>query len=70
MSKTRTLEEIRNLASKLSHDWREIPGDERQWAQQFVRDLLQASGLIETRAAFYEIRKKRTSTGRQGASTR
>ncbi|MGP9586174.1 class I SAM-dependent DNA methyltransferase [Micrococcaceae sp. AOP34-BR2-30] len=66
MSKARSLEEIRNWASKFAHDWRDIPGDERQWAQQFVRDLLQVYGLTETRAAFYEMRAKRTSTGRQG----
>lgn len=66
MSKARSFEEIRNWASKFAHDWREIPGDERQWAQQFVRDLLQVYGLTETRAAFYEMRAKRTSTGRQG----
>ena len=66
MSKARSFEEIRNWASKFAHDWRHIPGDERQWAQQFVRDLLQVYGLTETRAAFYEMRAKRTSTGRQG----
>lgn len=66
MSKARSFEEIRNWASKFAHDWRDIPGDERQWAQQFVRDLLQVYGLTETRAAFYEMRAKRTSTGRQG----
>lgn len=66
MSKARSLEEIRNWAAKFTRDWRGIPGDERQWAQQFVRDLLQVYGLTETRAAFYEMRAKRASTGRQG----
>lgn len=66
MAKARSFEEIRNWATKFAHDWTGIPGDERQWAQQFVRDLLQVYGLTETRAAFYEMRAKRTSTGRQG----
>lgn len=66
MSKARSFEEIRNWSAKFAHDWRDIPGDERQWAQQFVRGLLQVYGLTETRAAFYEMRAKRTSTGRQG----
>ncbi|MBO0596605.1 class I SAM-dependent DNA methyltransferase [Nesterenkonia sp. E16_7] len=66
MSKARSFEEIRNWAAKFAHDWKDIPGDERQWGQQFVRGLLQIYGLTETRAAFYEMRAKRTSTGRQG----
>lgn len=66
MVKARSFEEIHNWAAKFAHDWRDIPGDERQWAQQFVRALLQIYGLTETRAAFYEMRAKRTSTGRQG----
>lgn len=66
MSKARSFEEIRKRAAKFVHDWNDIPGDERQWAQQFVRDLLQIYGLTGTRAALYEMRANRTSTGRQG----
>lgn len=66
MSKARSFEEIQNWAARFAHEWKDIPGDERQWAQQFVRGLLQVYGLTETRAAFYEQRVKRSSTGKQG----
>lgn len=66
MSKARSFEEVQNWAAKFAHEWKDIPGDERQWGQQFVRDLLRIYGLTETRAAFYEQRAKRSSTGKQG----
>ncbi|WP_314647620.1 DNA methyltransferase [uncultured Microbacterium sp.] len=57
---------IRNRAAKFALDWKDSPGDEKQDAQSFVRDLLGVYGITETRAAFYEKRVKRTSTGRRG----
>src|SRR5699024_5181643 len=47
-------------------EWREEPGEERQQAQGFVRDLLRAFGITKTKAGLYEKRAQRTSTGRQG----
>ena len=46
--------------------WENEPGEERQQAQTFVRDLLTAYGITDNKAAYYEKRAKRTSTGRQG----
>lgn len=66
MAKALSLNEIRNRAAKFSIDWADSPGDERQDAQSFVRDLLGVYGITETRAAFYEKRSKRSSTGGQG----
>lgn len=60
------MNEIRSRAARFSRDWADSPGDERQDAQSFVRDLLAVYGLTETRAAFYEKRAKRTSTGHRG----
>lgn len=47
-------------------DWANSPGDEKQDAQSFVRDLLAVYGITATKAAFYEKRATRTSTGTQG----
>ncbi|MDQ0615300.1 hypothetical protein QF046_002941 [Microbacterium sp. W4I4] len=66
MAKSLSLNEIRTRAAKLSRDWGDEPGDERQQAQSFVRDLLAVYGITETRAAFYERRVKRASTGSRG----
>lgn len=60
------MNEIRKRAAALTRNWAEEPGDERQQAQTFVRDLLHVYGVTETRAAFYERRVKRTSTGTRG----
>lgn len=57
---------IRTRAAKFALDWKHSAGDEKQDAQSFVRDLLSVYGVTETRAAFYEKRVKRTSTGRRG----
>ena len=57
---------IRSRAAKLSIDWKDVPATEKQHAQSFVRDLLGVYGITETRAAFYEKRVKRSSTGRDG----
>ncbi|MFP8883528.1 DNA methyltransferase [Streptomyces mangrovi] len=66
MVKPLSLNEIRRRAAKFSSEWKDSPGDERQDAQSFVRDLLKVYGVTETRAAFYEKRVKKASSGRQG----
>lgn len=66
MTKPLSLNEIRSRAAQFVIDWRDSPGDERQDAQTFVRDLLLVFGISESRAALYEKRAQRTSTGSQG----
>src|SRR5665647_2558031 len=66
MAKPLLMNEVRTRAARFSISWRDSAGDERQDAQSFVRDLLQIYGVTETRAAFYEKRVKRTSTGARG----
>lgn len=66
MSKPLSLNELRSRCSEFVIAWRDAAGDERQEAQSFVRDLLAAFGITETRAALYEKRAQRTSTGGQG----
>ena len=60
------MNEIRTRAARFARDWKNEPGEERQQAQSFVRDLLGVYGITETRAAFYEKRVKRSSTGSRG----
>ena len=59
------MNEIRARAGAFVRDWADSPGDERQDAQSFVRDLLAVYGVTATRAAFYEKRVKRAATGTQ-----
>lgn len=66
MAKAPSLNEIRRRASRFVVDWRDEPGDERQQAQTFVRDLMQVYGIIESKAALFEYRARRSSTGNQG----
>lgn len=66
VSKPLSLNEIRTRAAQFVIDWRDSPGDERQDAQSFVRDLLRVYGITDTRAALYEKRAQRTDTGRRG----
>lgn len=66
MAKPLSLNEIRKRGARFALDWKDCPGDERQDAQSFVRDLLRVYGVTETRAALYEKRAKRTSTAAQG----
>lgn len=61
-----SLNEIRSRCAEFVVEWRGAAGDERQEGQSFVRDLLRAFGITETRAALYERRANRSSTGRQG----
>lgn len=60
------MNEVRSRAARFIRDWDEEPGEERQQAQSFVRELLGVYGITETRAAFYEKRVKRSSTGGRG----
>uniref|UniRef100_A0A914CVS0 Glutaredoxin domain-containing protein n=1 Tax=Acrobeloides nanus TaxID=290746 RepID=A0A914CVS0_9BILA len=64
--KSLSMNEIRARAAQFTRDWQDEPGDERQQAQSFVRDLLGVYGITQTRAAFYEKRVKRSSTGSRG----
>ncbi|MDK6400183.1 class I SAM-dependent DNA methyltransferase [Pauljensenia sp. UMB1235] len=66
MATALSLDEIRRRCTKVVADWVEEPGDERQQAQSFIKDLLGAFGITQTKAALYEKRAKRTSTGRRG----
>lgn len=66
MAKPLSLNEIRIRAARFFGEWKDSPGDERQDAQSFVRDLLKVYGVTETRAAFYEKRVKKASSGGQG----
>lgn len=64
--KSLSMNEIRTRAAQFIRDWQDEPGDERQQAQSFVRDLLGVYGITQSRAAFYEKRVKRSSTGSRG----
>jgi hypothetical protein len=66
MSKTLSLNEIRSRAVTFHHEWKDELGEERQQAQSFVRDLLQVFGITGTKAALYEKRARRSSTGSGG----
>lgn len=66
MGKNLAFNEIRSRCAQFALEWRDANGDERQEAQSFVRDLLMAYGISETKAALYEKRVKRSSTGNQG----
>lgn len=60
------MNEIRTRAAQFARAWQDEPGEERQQAQTFVRDLLGVYGITQSRAAFYEKRVKRSSTGARG----
>lgn len=66
MQKSLSMNEIRTRATQLIRDWQDEPGDERQQSQSYVRDLLGVYGITQTRAAFYEKRVNRSSTGSHG----
>lgn len=66
MQKPLSLNEIRSRCAQFVVEWRGSEGDERQEGQSFVRDLLQAFGITDTRAALYEKRANRSTTGNQG----
>ena len=66
MAKPLSLNEIRRRGAQFAIEWRDSPGDERQSGQSFIRDLLQVYGITATKAALYERRAKRSSTGGRG----
>ncbi|MGO0605274.1 DNA methyltransferase [Brevibacterium linens] len=66
MAKALSLAEIRKRAGNFVSEWRNEPGEERQQAQSFIRDLLSVFGITKTKAGLYEKRAQRSSTGRQG----
>lgn len=66
MAAALSLNEIRHRCAQMVVDWRDEPGEERQQAQSFVRDLLAAFGITSTKAARYERRAQRASTGGKG----
>lgn len=57
MSKPLSLNEIRSRGAQFALDWKDSPGDERQDAQSFVRDLLKVYGVTSTRAALSSPRR-------------
>lgn len=66
VAKPLSLNEIRSRCAEFVVAWRGSAGEERQEAQSFVRDLLRAFGITETKAALYEKRARRSSTGGRG----
>lgn len=66
MAKPISLDEIRKRSVRFAAEWRTEPGEERQQAHQFVADLLSVYGITRQKAALYEKRAKRSSTGRVG----
>ena len=66
MGKNLSINEIRTRCAQFVLDWQDSKGDEKQEGQSFVRDLLMAYGISETKAALYEKRVKRSSSGNQG----
>lgn len=66
MEKSLSLNEIRTRAAQFVLDWRDAKGDEKQEDQTFIRELLQVFGVSETRAALYQKRVQRSSTGNRG----
>ncbi|MGJ5589783.1 DNA methyltransferase [Micrococcus lylae] len=66
MTAALSLNEIRKRCAEVVRDWKDQPGEERQEAQSFVRDLLAAFGITKTKAALYEHRARRVSTGNRG----
>jgi hypothetical protein len=60
------MNEVRRRAAQFSLAWADSPGDERQEAHTFVVELLAVYGVTNTRAAVYEARANRSSTGQQG----
>lgn len=65
-TKPLSLSEIRARAASFSRHWSEASGDERQEGQLFIRGLLEVFGVSEIKAALYEKRAERSSTGNRG----
>ena len=65
-AKALSLNQLRANCAQFVAEWAGAAGDERQEAQSFVADLLAAFGITRRRAALYERRARRSSTGGQG----
>lgn len=61
-----SLSEIRARAGSFSRHWSKAEGDERQEGQLFIRGLLEVFGVSDVKAALYEKRAERSSTGNRG----
>jgi hypothetical protein len=66
MDKNISLNEIRSRCAQFVLDWKDSSGGERQDDQSFVRDLLMAYGITATKAALYQKKVQRASTGNDG----
>lgn len=66
MSAAMTLVEIRAKVHAFVRDWDDAEGYEQGEAQEFIRDLLACYGIAGRRAATYEARAERSSTGGRG----
>ena len=68
MAKAKALSrnQLRANTAQFVAQWSDAEGEERHQSQSFVAGLLAAFGITERRAALYEMRAKRSSTGRQG----
>lgn len=66
MDKNISLNEIRTRCAQFVLEWRDATGGEKQEDQSFVRDLLMAFGISETKAALYQKKVQRASTGNDG----
>lgn len=66
MPKSLSLNEIRRQCAAFVAEWKDCEGYEKGEGQQFVRELLRAFGMTKTRAALYEKRARRSSTGGHG----
>lgn len=66
MARPISLNEIRSKSARFVSDWQDEPGEEKQQAHEFVRELLGSFGVTGRKSALYEERAKRSSTGRHG----
>lgn len=66
MDKNLSLNEIRTRCSQFVLNWKNAVGGEKQEDQSFVRDLLMAFGITETKAALYQRKVRKSSTGKDG----
>lgn len=66
MDKNISLNEIRSRCAQFVLDWKDSSGGEKQDDQSFVRDLLMAYGITATKAALYQKKVQRASTGNDG----
>lgn len=66
MSRVISLVEIRKRAAKFVSDWAGETGEEKQQGHEFMRELLKVYGIEKRKAAMYERRAQRSTTGGTG----